>query len=238
MPGDNGGVGFSGVVRSRPLALGAAVLLVAALLAAGAGYFLDRATSQSLPTCERFALESQARADAVSGEGRRVVVIGDSYSAGFGLEDLAASWPSQLPGEVHVAGFSGSGFSAGASPCRKVSYAERAPRALAGGAALVVVQGGLNDVGQPPAAVREGVRRLLAVLPEVPVVLVGPPPAPARMPGAAAVDALLAREALRAGVRYVSLIGTAFAYDPGLLHLTPAGHVEFGKVVAASLPAP
>ena len=63
----------------------------------------------------------------VTGSGERVVVVGDSWSAGLGLDDPVQSWPSRLPGRIHVAGFSGTGFSAHASPCGRVSFAR--PRA-------------------------------------------------------------------------------------------------------------
>ena len=105
----------------RTVALGTLlVLLLAALLvvrvADGARASADR--------CDAYATQSRERAAAVTGSGERVVVIGDSWSAGLGLEELVDSWPTRLAGTVRVAGFSGSGFSAGASECRRVSFAE------------------------------------------------------------------------------------------------------------------
>ena len=40
-----------------------------------------RALGADVSTCERFAAESAARAEQVTGRGERVVVIGDSWSA-------------------------------------------------------------------------------------------------------------------------------------------------------------
>ncbi len=93
------------------------VLVVTLLIALVSVYVADRAGGARPTRCERFTAASAARADAVTGSGRRVVVIGDSYSAGLGLTDITGSWPTRLPGEVHVAGFSGSGFAAHASRC-------------------------------------------------------------------------------------------------------------------------
>lgn len=215
----------------------AAILLVLVLSGASLTMFVG-AQGDNVSKCQRFARESSAREAIVTGTGRKVVVIGDSYSAGLGLDDLARSWPRELPGEVHVHGFSGSGFSVAASPCGTVSYADRANRVIRNGADLVVLQGGLNDVRQPESALREGVRRVLARLDEagLPVLVVGPVPAPARMPGAARVDAVLAQECERAGADYLSLIDLELDYLDGDLHLTQQGHREFGAAVAAGLP--
>lgn len=188
--------------------------------------------------CERFAAEAAARAREVTGTGERVVVIGDSWSAGLGLDDPADSWPSRLPGSVHVAGFSGSGFSALASECGAgVSFAARAGQVLRGGADLVVVEGGLNDYDRPDAEIRTGFARLMAEVraPGRPVVVVGPPAAPSRAGSVPRVDALLAALAARHGASYVSTVGWRLDYLDDGLHLTASGHREFGDLVADHL---
>ena len=65
-------------------------------------------------------------ASIVTGHGSRTLVIGDSWAAGHGLWDIGRSFPAYLPGRVHVAAFSGSGFSEGATRCAHESYADRA----------------------------------------------------------------------------------------------------------------
>lgn len=222
------------IVGRRGTALaGAAVAAVIAgvltLLASGG------ATGADAEHCARLATQSQARERLVTGRGERVVVIGDSYSVGLGLSNPATSWPSQLPGRVHVFGFSGSGFSTHSSPCARAAYDVRAPRALAAGADLVVVEGGLNDFDQPASAVTTGFRTLMGELRGHHVVVVGPPPAPARTSGAERVDAILRAESARAGVDYVSMIEDHFSYLDDDLHLTPASHREFGDLVAAAI---
>jgi acyl-CoA thioesterase I len=212
--------------------IGVIVVLLVATLSV---YVAARAGGAGPTRCERFTATSTARADAVTGSGRRVVVIGDSYSAGLGLTDLAGSWPTRLPGEVHVAGFSGSGFAAHASRCGRVSFADRAPAALRRGADLVVVQGGLNDFDQPPAAIRAGFRRLMAELEGRPVVVVGPVAAPSRAGAVPRVDRLLATLARRYDVAYVRTSQLDLPYLSDLLHVTPAGHAALGDFVAAAL---
>jgi acyl-CoA thioesterase I len=220
-------------VRRRTVALGAVlVLALAGVLVVHA----DRARA-SADRCERYTAESRERAAAVTGTGGRVVVIGDSWSAGLGLDRLAGSWPSRLDGSVHVAGFSGSGFSAHASDCRRVSFAERAPSALRRGADLVVVEGGLNDHDQPDAEIRSGFSQLMAVLDGHRVVVVGPASAPSRAAQVPRVDGLLADLAAQEGVPYVRTSGLELSYLDDRLHLTAAGHEAFGDYVSDAIQA-
>lgn len=214
-------------MRRSALAGALVVVLVAVTLVVLA----VRAGGADADRCDRFAADSRARAAAYAGSGERVVVIGDSWSAGLGLDRIEDSWPDRLPGEVHVAGFSGSGFSELAGSCRGVSFADRAAAAVHGGADLVVVEGGLNDVGQPDAAVRAGFARLVRALEGYDVVVVGPARAPSRAAGVPHVDALLADLAAAYGVDYVSTTGLTLTYLPDRLHLTPAGHQVFGDYV-------
>ena len=187
--------------------------------------------------CERFAAASADRAGVVTGDGRAVLVVGDSYAAGLLVEDPVSAWPARLEGRLRVAGFSGSGFSREASGCGDVSFATRAAAALQAhpGAEVVVVEGGLNDHDQRDADIVAGFTRLTAAVGARTLVVVGPPLAPARAEQARRVDALLARLAARHGATYVSTSGLALPYLPDGLHLTPEGHTAFGDHVAAVL---
>lgn len=218
-------------VRRRAVVLGT---LLAAVLALLVVHVADRAGADA-DRCERFAADSRARAAEVTGTGPRVVVIGDSWSAGLGLDRPAASWPSRLAGAVHVAGFSGSGFSEHASPCAGVSFADRAPAAVRDGADLVVVEGGLNDYDQSDADIRSGFARLMRALDGRRVVVVGPASAPLRGDTVPHVDALLAALSARYGAAYVRTSGLDLSYLGDRLHLTPAGHEAFGDYVAGRL---
>ena len=221
-------MGSHGLVRRR-------VLLGLALVAALTVLLGVRAQSADVSRCDRFAADSRTRAGAVTGSGDRVLVIGDSWSAGLGLDRPAGSWPSRLPGNVHVAGFSGSGFGATSSTCGAVSFADRASDALRVGPDLVVVEGGLNDVDQTDAQIRAGFTRLVGALVGRRVVVVGPASAPARAVGVPRVDALLARLAARHHLVYVRTTGLDLTYLDDRLHLTAAGHQVFGDFVAARI---
>ncbi|MEP9381849.1 SGNH/GDSL hydrolase family protein [Nocardioides sp. KR10-350] len=210
------------------------------LLLVLAGVVTLRATASDAVSeagwCERYAASHAAAAALpLTGQGRRVVVIGDSWSSGWRLDDPAAAWPAQLPGRVSVDGFPGSGFSETASPCGKVSFADRAATAGAGADALVVVEGGLNDFDQTYDAVRRGFVRLVGELQGADLVVVGPAPAPARLAGARRVDGWLRSLSEEYAVRYVSAISLDLPYLPDGLHPTRAGHREFGDFVAAAL---
>jgi acyl-CoA thioesterase-1 len=219
-------------VRRRTVVVG--VLFVLAVVSLLVVHVADRARADG-DRCDRFAAASRARAAAVTGSGERVLVIGDSWSAGLGLDRPVGSWPARLAGTVHVAGFSGSGFSEHASACRGVAFADRAPAALRGGAHLVVVEGGLNDFDQPDADIRAGFSRLMRELRGERVVVVGPASAPSRVAEVLHVDALLAHLAASYGVDYVRTSGLDLPYLDDRLHLTPAGHEEFGDFVARQI---
>ncbi|WP_188111387.1 SGNH/GDSL hydrolase family protein [Nocardioides antri] len=202
-----------------------AVVATALLLVTRAGADTDR--------CTRFRDAADDRAGLVTGVGADLLVIGDSYSVGLGV-GAAESWPTRLPGRVRVGGFSGSGFSRGASPCGDVSYAARAARDLPE-SEIVVVEGGLNDFDQPAAAVEDGFERLLARLDDRRVLVVGPAPAPERAAAVPAVDALLADLAREHGVGYLSMAEADLPYLDDGLHLTVEGHRQFGDLVAGAL---
>jgi acyl-CoA thioesterase I len=222
------------LARRRTVVL-TAMALLAALVASGV--LAARAGGASPSRCDRFATDSVARARQVTGSGARVVVVGDSWSAGLGLERPVQSWPSRLPGRIHVAGFSGSGFSEHASPCGRVSFADRAPAALANGADLLVVEGGLNDYDRSRAEIRAGFARVMKLAAPYRTVVVGPALAPSRADRVPAIDRLLSRLSAKYGVGYISTIDLKLSYLPDRLHLTAPGHQAFGDAVAVRIAA-
>lgn len=214
-----------------------ALLCALALVGSLAAFHLSAAADEARH-CSRFARASADRAAADTGLGASVVVIGDSYSVGLGLDQPAGSWPTRLDGRVHVAGFSGSGFSAGASGCGAVSFAARAAEAVSGGHPdLVVVEGGLNDFDQSAAEITAGFRELMQALGERRVVVVGPATAPSRAAAVPRVDRLLADLAHAYRVPYVRTSGLELPYLDDRLHLTAAGHQQFGDYVASRVSA-
>lgn len=217
----------------RVVGASAVVVLLAALMAF---WVADRAGAGETP-CQRHRLDARERSALVTGEGPRTLVIGDSWSVGLGQDDLGRSWAGRLPGEVHVSGFSGSGFSARASGCGRVSFHDRAPTAIGTLPQLVVVEGGLNDHDQPAAAIERGFRELMADLAAQHVVVVGPADAPARSRAMPRVEALLEALSEEYGVPYVSTSDLDLAYLEDRLHLTDAGHRAFGDAVAERIAA-
>jgi len=205
-------------------------VVVAALLAT---LLSVRARGSEAALCERHTVDAAARAQVVTGSGREITVIGDSWAVGLGLSDLGASWPSRLPGRVMVAGFSGSGFSRHASHCGDRTFATRTTAAR--GADLVA--GGLNDYDQPAVDIRAGFRSLMSSLDGRTVVVVGPASAPSRAGFVGRVDSTLAQLSREYGVAYIDARSWSLAYLPDRLHLTPAGHAVFGDHVAAELTA-
>ena len=211
-------------------------LLAVVLTVAVSTTVLARAGAGTDP-CVVKGEQAARRGAVVTGSGPPVLVIGDSYSVGAGV-DPRQSWPTRLPGRVEVDGFSGSGFSRGASGCGDVSYGTRARSAVRPGLDLVVVEGGLNDADRPPAELEAGVERLMRALtrrvPAARVLVVGPPPAPLlRYADVAAVDATLARLAAGHGAAYLSMLDVELSYLDDALHPDPAGHRTFGDRVAA-----
>lgn len=221
-------------VRARVLVLTAALVVGLSVVA------MTRAEAEDTSRCAEFRGDSLARAEIVTGTGKRVVVIGDSWSAGLGLDRIGRSWPSRLTGRVRVAGFSGSGFSEEASPCGEVSFADRARAAVGQGARLVVVQGGLNDWDRTDEEIRAGYRRLMRLLRSADVrrvVVVGPASAPSRVSEVSRIDDLLRRLTERRGHTYVSTADLTLPYRGDRLHLTETGHRLFGDSVATRIAA-
>lgn len=225
------------MLRKRPS--GAIVVAVAVtLIAIALGGARNRAGTETLAArCDGLAAVSAERGSAPSGAEADLLVIGDSWSVGLGLPDPAAAWPSRLPGRVHVAGFSGSGYGRTSSPCDGASFAARAVGALGtvSADAPVVVEGGLNDWDATDAAITLGFEHLMRVLRGHPVIVLGPPLAPARAAFMGRVQALLERLSTGAGVRFVPTSQLDLVYQPDGLHPTPAGQQEFGDAVAAAL---
>lgn len=195
----------------------------------------DRAAADAVlhARCLRFSHDQHWRAARPTGSGRKVVVIGDSWSAGYGLADPDRSWPARLAGRVDVDGFPGSGFSEHASGCHLVSYADRARADIRHGASLVVVEGGLNDFDQPSSDITAGFDRLMAELRGLHVIVVGPALAPSRAAAVPRVDRLLAGLCAQQHVPYYSTVRLRLAYQRDGLHPTQAGADTFGSAVAA-----
>ena len=135
---------------------------------------------------------------------------------------------------MHVAGFSGLGFSRHASSCSDVSFATRAPVPYAMGT-WWSSRAASTTTTSPSADIRAGFERLMTQLRGHRVVVVGPPSAPSRAHAVPRVDGLLADLSEEYGAAYVRTSGWSLPYLDDRLHLTPAGHRTFGDNVAEEI---
>ncbi|HEY9564931.1 MAG TPA: SGNH/GDSL hydrolase family protein [Nocardioides sp.] len=219
----------------------AGAVLICALVIGGIAAQREQAVSEQSSACARFEAQAELRLDAVVGNGPRTVVIGDSWAAGLESRDIGRTWTDQLPGRVTVHAFAGSGFSRTASGCGEAfSYAARAASAPFDEAALVVIEGGLNDFDRPASEITVGFNAVIDQMvargvESEEIRVIGPARAPSRAGGAIRVDRLLADLAERRDIAYVSVIDLELDYLDDQLHLTDAGHAMFGSVVQERL---
>lgn len=220
---------------------GGAVLLAATLVVGGLFLWRGvRAAQARSAECRNIQAVNDQRGPGPVGSGpTTLAVIGDSYAEGQELDDPLQSWPTRFGADeqatVWVYAVGGSGFSQ-STYCPDAAYPKRAAAAREHDPRMVVVQGGLNDVGSTDAEIRGGLDATVAALPGAQVVIVGPPLAPQRDAGSVRrVDAALAAESAAKGVRYVSALGWQLTYGPDRLHPDVAGQQVFADDLAAAL---
>lgn len=202
---------------------------VAAIIAIAGTVFIIRENRIQQAECELVETLEQATSEPI-GTGTAVTVVGDSYTQGFGLEDPRDSWLSQLPDmEATVRASSGAGYTR-EGLCDAPSLSALADKA----SGPVILQGGLNDVGGDMNALAE---RVDTILNEHDVIaIVGPTKAPAfDADQIADVNEALADAAEQHGVTYIDATGWDLPFSDGI-HLTAAGHQQFGRQVAERLP--
>lgn len=227
------------LVKRRRVAL----VSVAALAVVGVGGLAAREVRNNMVESQGCAvIQGQTRAAGevvhVSDGQRRIAVLGDSYSAGDGLDDRRDAWTYDFgrleSADVSVAGVGATGYTNG-GVCKGQEFRARVGKLLALSPDVLVIQGGLNDSDATPESIESAARELLAATAAVPdVIVVGPTNAPAKS-NLQAVDGALARAASSAGRKYVSALGWELEFLPDRLHLTPAGHDKFAEHVARSL---
>lgn len=218
-----------------------AVLVAGALLGGGVIVLKQMRTSQyRSDMCASIRALNAGRHDDVpvaTGE-RSVVVIGDSYGQGSGLDDPREQSWSTLAGRqagwtTHVDAVGSTGFT-NEGYCGGQEFAARVDAALAQTPDLVIVQGGLNDDTADSAALSRQAGDLLRRLNAVPAVaVIGPPDVPARQ-HEAATDAVLREATKAAGRRYISMLDVPMSLLPDQLHMTPEGHEQFAALVVAA----
>lgn len=174
------------------------------------------------------------------------VFFGDSYFNGseFTTKDQSyGTLAGQRAGyQPVIAGAGGTGFVGDLSPDKVGNYpAQIASDGLpdVNDPALVVIEGGLNDVGQDPKAVQASAEKVLdkagKAYPTATVVLVGPVDPNGDYADTAPITAALHRAGDAAGVTFIDpskwLAGVSGAIGGDGVHPTPKG----SKVLAAKL---
>ena len=233
------------MTRGRWVALAVALVLVAAGVLVGvATAGGTTSAAQDAADCRRTTERvHSAAATTVDGPGTRVAFLGDSYTSGYALthpqDGYAYVLSRALGWRAAVDGFPGTGFTTDAR-CPGERYAQRVSR-IPADAALVLVEGGLNDVaaaaqvGGASAALLEQIH---ARVPAAAIVVVGPPPVPHRAGGLVRqVAADLARTAAEHGATYVDPTGWSLPYVRDGVHLTAAGHRLFAELLDEQLTA-
>lgn len=167
----------------------------------------------------------------------RVAVIGDSYSSG---SDNAVVWPSlvaqssalsmvnfAIPGAGYVGGTGESG-----------PFSNQLDRAVAAKPDVVVVFGGINDVGKSVELIRQAATDLLAELvrrlPASQVIVLGPlwheePPPEAAL----LIDGAVSAAADEANTPYVRLIDEKWLVPPGLVQADGIHPTDMGQSAMA-----
>ncbi|MDD7966794.1 SGNH/GDSL hydrolase family protein [Actinomycetospora lemnae] len=167
------------------------------------------------------------------------MVLGDSYTAGYGLRHAATEgWATRLGLARHwttyVDGVGNSGLTSG-GPCGDSYYLNRIPEVLAHGPRTIVVQGSLNDLETDSAALAAAADQLLEAVADVPeVVVLGPVTLP-RVGGAERIDDILHEAADRADRRYIPLLDLRLPMQEDGMHPTPEGHAMLAAAVADRL---
>jgi lysophospholipase L1-like esterase len=179
-----------------------------------------------------------------------VLLFGDSWTYGTAaapLSGYAYLAARQLGLVADIEGVSGTGF-LNPGPHREGTYAQRLAALPTSTPALVVIQGGTNDIGESwsdlPAAVGHVLDQARARFPAAQIVLFGSAPSTwPTDPRLESVDRTLAAAAQRAGIPYVSPIAEqwvtadnfAAVIDPSRYHPGTAGHAYLAARFVADL---
>lgn len=168
--------------------------------------------------------------------GDTLAVLGDSYAAGDLLPDRADGWAYTVArnrsADLTLSGIGSTGYVNGGY-CGDDTFATRINPLL--GADTLIIQGGLNDAGESPAAVQAALSALLTAAEDVPtVIVIGPVDSPER-DNLEAIDTALADAAEDAGRLYASALDWDVEFLPDRLHMTAEGHQAYAEYVGALL---
>lgn len=181
--------------------------------------------------------------------GQRVDFLGDSYTAGFGAKPRTngfaylTSARLRLVSRYYAQGGTGFLDDGHTVDTRFAPFAKRLAPVIADHPRVIVVQGGLNDVGEMLADIQAAANRVLAELragvPGVRLVVIGPFAPQAAPPEALATRDVLADVAQHAGALFLDPIAGQWLnptlVDPDGVHPTNAGHAAIAARLEAEL---
>lgn len=194
-----------------------------------------------MPNCAGVVETQEKRRDHLPvsrGSAGLTVVLGDSYSEGWGLKNPMRSWPTAygraVNRTVYVNAVGASGL-VSAGFCQDTTILQRLDRALAAAPDQLIVQTGLNDLTSSDADIRAALATI-ASRASMPVVLIGPPIVPAR-PAALSrhIDTLFRQVAAEHGWRYVSLVPLSLSMQADHAHPTTAGQQTLARYIVGAL---
>lgn len=248
--------------KKRALAVGgaaASVAVTAGLFFAISGAIADRSTPPvSQKVQDYYEANSTPMPSPTKAKTVEVVVFGDSYAAGTGATPVDQSWVSRLafiqPWKITNLAKGGTGYATavddpgsaqkacGAGYCP--AYAEMIPQAVKAAPALVIVNGGRNDVKVETeaegAAIRDFYAKLRAALPKARIVAFNPLWDNTPAPESLATVAAATKEAVRAVNGTYLDAGQPLKGQPALVaadgvHPDNQGHAAILKVNFAAL---
>ncbi|MDY7540912.1 SGNH/GDSL hydrolase family protein [Cryobacterium sp. 5B3] len=185
--------------------------------------------------------EKQGAVFQVSKGTKRVVVFGDSWVAGQGLDDPSNDgWPAKVGTQlgwgtwidaVKMTGFINGGF------CADQPFKTRVRDVMAVDPEIVVVAGGINDADHSGMDIKRAALALLADLVGVKqVVVVGVPAVPSKSAAQiATIDGALSEAATSAGRPFISTSDWALPYESDGLHLTGSGYTQYAELMKLAI---
>lgn len=180
------------------------------------------------------------RDDARSRGGRLIAFLGDSYAQGVCLDSPLSAFPYlcvPVINSVLVNGRGGSGYSR-SGPWPNSTFLERLPVILQMKPDVLVVQGGLNDLGHKGA--RDAVSRFYGAVSgaKIPVFALGvfTPPRSVDKDQAEAFSSWISDAATSAGALYVPTDGWITSFGEDRYHPDEFGHQQIAaRLVEAGL---
>jgi lysophospholipase L1-like esterase len=191
-------------------------------------------------------------APLVMHEGSRVLFFGDSWTRGTSAEPATKGFvylaADALKLDATVDGVGGTGY-LNKGPRSSGNFGDRLARIADIDPEIIVIQGSVNDMTQPAAAlpgvIRSTIKAFKDRFPAAQLVVLGPAPntAPGASPGIGTMDVMLANAAFDNGASFISpwrdqwitTENVSQVIDPATMYPSTAGHAVLAARLTASL---